>query len=167
MFFVSVELVCLFGCSLLFNRGPTDLLQALESTLVPDLTRPHYFFVDDHFLSPFTYNEKRFNALSKISGRNAARYFFEKYPQYFHRDISEPKIEAFSYRDVFDETMEFEIADLERSISSTEVKNAEICYETLLKQGVTIERDMLDDLLELACFFNSENPTQPELVEIL
>ena len=61
--------------------------------------------------------------------------------------------------------MEFDLMDLERSISSAEVSNAIVCYNGLKNQGIEIEQGLIDDLLDLVCFYNSENPREPDLGE--
>lgn len=95
--------------------------------------------------------------MSKEAGRKAAHYFFDKYPQYFYRDTSEPKIEAFTYKEIYDDGMEFSEFDLEKSISRSDVSNAIICYSNLTKENKQIKEETLLDLLDLVAFYNCEN----------
>lgn len=78
----------------------------------------------------------------------------DNYPQYFFRDHAEPKVEAFSYKDVFDENTEVDESDLKNYIVRHEVENAMIIYNNLTKQSTQIDNDLLIDLLELVTFTN-------------
>lgn len=64
------------------ERSPTDLLQALASTVGRDPTAPHYKFHDDPYLIPLSNVGKRTFALSKEAGRKAANWIKEE-----HRDL--------------------------------------------------------------------------------
>ncbi|KAI7693071.1 Protein PTCD3 -like protein [Sarcoptes scabiei] len=122
-----------------------------------DHTAPHYRFVDDPYLTPVTNIDKRSYALAKESGRIAARYFVETYPDLFFRDYSEPKIEAFTYKEIYEESMDFEIDDLRKSISRCDVRNSIICYQKLSQVNIEIDHCILLDLLDLVCFYNCED----------
>lgn len=136
------------------------MLRALASTVKPDHTAPQYRYVDDPYLTPVASTDKRAWSLSKESGRRAAMYFFEKYPEHFHRDISEPKIEAFTFRDVYEPDMKFELVDLQRAIACQQVDNAIVAYEGLLNAQVEINNDLVYDLLDLVCFHNAQDPAE-------
>ncbi|KPM04935.1 PTCD3-like protein, mitochondrial-like protein [Sarcoptes scabiei] len=138
-------------------KGPTDILKALASIVEKDHTAPHYRFVDDPYLTPVTNIDKRSYALAKESGRIAARYFVETYPDLFFRDYSEPKIEAFTYKEIYEESMDFEIDDLRKSISRCDVRNSIICYQKLSQLNIEIDQCILLDLLDLVCFYNCED----------
>ncbi|XP_046911846.2 small ribosomal subunit protein mS39 [Dermatophagoides farinae] len=138
-------------------RGPTDILKALASTVEQDNTGPGYQYIDDPYLTPMNNVDKRTYSISKESGRKTARYFIEKYPELFIRDMSEPKIEAFTHKEIYDESMEFDETDLQKSIIRSEVINSIVCYEKLIKDGKSIGQETVYDLLDLVCFFNGED----------
>lgn len=96
--------------------------------------------------------------MSKESGKKAAQYFIDKYPQYFFRDLSEPKVEAFTFKEVYDESMQFDEFDLQKCILRSDVNNAIICYNGLINQKIDISDQTRDDLLQLVCFYNSSDP---------
>lgn len=65
------------------ERSPTDLLQALASTVARDYTAPHYKYHDDPFLIPMSNAAKRTYAMSKESGRKAAKWIKEEHRELF------------------------------------------------------------------------------------
>lgn len=71
--------------------------------------------------------------------------------------MSEPKIEAFTHKEIYDESMEFDETDLQKSIIRCEVINSIVCYEKLIKDGKSIGQETVYDLLDLVCFFNGED----------
>ena len=95
--------------------------------------------------------------MSKEAGRKAAHYFFDKYPQFFYRDISEPKVEAFTYKEIYEDDMEFDEFDLEKCITRSDIANAIVCYNNLVKENKEISQETLLDLLDLVSFYNCEN----------
>ena len=50
------------------ERGPTDVLAALASTVGKDKTGPNYRYMDDPWLIPYKLGSKREYSLSKESG---------------------------------------------------------------------------------------------------
>ncbi|OTF71680.1 PTCD3-like protein, mitochondrial-like protein [Euroglyphus maynei] len=79
--------------------------------------------------------------------------------------MSEPKIEAFTHKEIYDESMEFVESDLQKSIIRCEVNNSIICYEKLIKDGKSIDPETVYDLLDLVCFFNEENEKEHYIEE--
>lgn len=65
------------------ERSPTDLLQALASTVGRDSTAPHYKYHDDPFLIPTSNVAKRTYTLSKEAGRKAANWIKEEHRELF------------------------------------------------------------------------------------
>lgn len=65
------------------ERSPTDLLQALASTVGRDPTGPHYKYHDDPYLIPMSNVAKRTYALSKEAGRKAANWIKEEHRELF------------------------------------------------------------------------------------
>lgn len=108
-------------------------------------------------MAPKNSREFKNYALSRESGVKAAKYFMQNYPQLFYRDQAEPKVEAFSYPDVFSEDMEFTLDDLSSSIEKRNVSNTIVAYEKLCKQQVDIPLELRLDVFELVCFFNSKD----------
>ncbi len=69
-------------------------LQALASTVGRDYTAPHYRFHDDPYLIPSSNAAKRNSALSKESGKKAAKWIKEQHAELFQHREAEPPIEA-------------------------------------------------------------------------
>lgn len=147
------------------ERGPTDILKALASTVKRDETAAHYKYNDDPFLIPTSNTKKREYALAKESGRQAARYFLDKYPHLFYRDDAEPKIPAFSYRDTFNDETVVDEDDLINCIQCRQIMNAYQVYKNCKKQKVSLSQDSLQSLLELLCFHNSKEGPDTEFLE--
>ena len=74
------------------QRGPTDILRTLASTLTPDTTGAHYKYHDDPFLIPPSNYAKRAFALSKESGRKAAQWVRQQHADLFDHKVAEPFI---------------------------------------------------------------------------
>lgn len=167
------------------ERGPTDILKALASTIkrvnfIPfhpkivslkriidkqDMTAAHYKYMDDPFFIPQSNLNKRSFALSKESGRRAARYFLDKYPHLFYRDDAEPKIAAFSYKDTYNIDTEYDESDLINCTASGEVLNSIQVYKSCLKREVPISSGMRQSLLEMVSFYNSQDGPDLEFLE--
>lgn len=109
--------------------------------------------------------EKRSFALAKESGRNAARFFINKYPELFYRDDAEPKVEAFTFKEVYTPDMTFNLKDLEVAIARREVTNSMIAFNKLREQGIEIERNVFLDFFELVAFFNERDVFDADMTE--
>ncbi|XP_046552644.1 pentatricopeptide repeat domain-containing protein 3, mitochondrial-like isoform X1 [Haliotis rubra] len=147
------------------KRDSLSILQALASTVGKDETAPKYMFMDDPFLIPYSYSAKRNFALSKASGRKAARFMVDKYPAYFRDSPADPPIEAlmpksnkYKYRYVN------ELALNER-IEKRRVTDAVDVYKSLKKEGTEISADTHQRLLDLLCVYNSDDPPDQLLPE--
>lgn len=147
------------------ERTPTDILKVLSSTIQRDYNAAHYKYQDDPFLTPSSNTSKRIYALSKESGRKAARYFLDKYPALFYRDDAEPKIPMFSYSDSFKERTVVDETDLRNCINCRQVANAVQVYQNCRQQKVQLSQQILESLLELLCFFNSNEGPDTEFLE--
>jgi len=79
------------------ERGPTDILKALASTVGRDYTAAHYKFHDDPFLIPYSNLSKRSYALSKEAGRKAAHWVRDQHPDLFQHAEAEPPIEVYFF----------------------------------------------------------------------
>ena len=82
------------------ERGPTDILEALASTVGKDFTAPHYRYHDDPWLIPHRLDSKRGFTLAKESGRNAAKFIMNQHPDLFehNRIEADPPATAFQPR---------------------------------------------------------------------
>ena len=82
------------------ERGPTDILEALASTVGKDFTAPHYRYHDDPLLTPYKLDSRRQYTLSKEAGRNAAKFIMNQHPDLFlhNRIEADPPATAFQPR---------------------------------------------------------------------
>ena len=159
---IAIDFVLILFCHF---SSPTDILAALSETVKKDYTGFHYKYHDDPYMLPRNNLEKRSFALARESGRSSARYFLNKYPQLFHRDNAEPKVPAFSYKDVYDESMTFSLEDLEIAIDKREVTNAVVAFEKLREQGQQLSSELVLKLFQLICFYNERDVFDAELTE--
>ncbi|XP_071089909.1 small ribosomal subunit protein mS39-like isoform X1 [Haliotis cracherodii] len=147
------------------KRDSLSILQALASTVGKDETAPKYMFMDDPFLIPYSYSAKRNFALSKASGRKAARFMVNKYPRYFRNSPADPPIEALVPKpDKYKHRFVNELALNER-IEKRRVTDAVDIYKSLKKEGVQISADTHQRLLDLLCVYNSAEPADKLLPE--
>jgi len=68
--------------------------QALASTVGKDYTAAHYRYHDDPYLIPVSNLAKRSFALSKESGRKAAKWIRQQHADLFNHRVAEPPIEV-------------------------------------------------------------------------
>ncbi|XP_043478607.1 protein PTCD3 homolog, mitochondrial [Leptopilina heterotoma] len=144
------------------ERGPTDILMALESTIKRDPTAAHYKFIDDPYLIPASNNDKRSFALSREAGRKAAMWIRQEHAEFFDHKIAEPFIESYAPRAVYTEKSQVSEEILLNSIKSGYVTDS-ITIFNLLDRNVKIETKLA--LFELLCFYNSTDPINKEYVE--
>ena len=147
------------------KRDSLTVLRALASTVTRDPGAPHYKYTDDPFLIPTSSLAKRSNALSKESGRRAARYILENYAQWFNENPAEPPVEAFMPpRLDYVYTEPSEAALLER-IEKRRVKDAIEVYKKMKQNQSDPSQDTCRQLLELLCVYNSQDPPAPMMEE--
>lgn len=139
------------------ERGPTDILKALASTIKYIPKEPEPLLHDDPYLLPTKQTNKRYYMLSRLSGKKTAKYLLNKHPELFFRDDAEPKIEAFCPREEFNSEMEFTEEDIKWCIDNYDPVNGIIAYESLEAKGVKISDETLLKFFELICFTNGEN----------
>lgn len=65
------------------ERGPTDILNALSSTVGYDPTAPHYKYHDDPYLMPMSNVGKKTFAMAQEAGRKAARWIRQENAKLF------------------------------------------------------------------------------------
>lgn len=134
------------------ERGPTDILKALERTISRKTLVPHYKYIDDPFLLPSSVTERRLNSLSLESGRKTAAWIYKEHADLFERELATPSIPdllpplSYSTKDEVSEEI------LLNAILNGETSEALKIYN-LLDQNVSIKAKQ--SLLELLCFSNS------------
>ncbi|XP_072760138.1 small ribosomal subunit protein mS39 [Anoplolepis gracilipes] len=144
------------------ERGPTDILKALESTISRDYTGPHYKFHDDPYLTPLSKAQIRIYALSKESGKKAAMWIREEHRDLFQHKVADPEIKAFMPPPIYTEESKVTEETLLYEISNGHVPNSILIYN-LLNGEVTVPTKQA--LLELLCFYNQGEVTNVELLE--
>lgn len=138
------------------ERGPTDILKALASTVkhVPGI--PETSLQDDVYLLPIRPNDRRLYLLAKLNGVKTAKYILNKNPELFFRDDAEPKIDAFLPREEFNPDMDLGEDDINWCIENNDAPNGVIAYKSLLEKGIKISDDTLLKFFELLCYTNEE-----------
>ncbi|KAL0116506.1 hypothetical protein PUN28_009876 [Cardiocondyla obscurior] len=144
------------------ERGPTDILKALESTLSRDNTAPHYKFHDDPYLTPQSNMQKRSFALAKESGRKTAMWVRQEHRDLFQHKVADPEIKAFIPPPIYTEESKVTEETLLYEISNGHVSNSIAIYD-LLKGEINVPTKQA--LLELLCFYNNGECTNDELLE--
>ncbi|KAL6262560.1 hypothetical protein P5V15_005352 [Pogonomyrmex californicus] len=144
------------------ERGPTDILKALESTISRDYTAPHYKFHDDPYLMPLSTMQSRSYALAKESGKKAAMWIRQEHRDLFQHKVADPEIKAFVPPPIYTEKSKVTEETLLYEISNGHIPNSTTIYD-LLGGEVTIPTKQA--FLELLCFYNNIEPTSDELLE--
>ncbi|CAH0391657.1 unnamed protein product [Bemisia tabaci] len=147
------------------QRGPTDILRTLASTLTPDTTGAHYKYHDDPFLIPPSNYAKRAFALSKESGRKAAQWVRQQHADLFDHKVAEPFIPIFAPKAVYDENSEVNEAVLKTLIQSSSVSDAICVYELMEKKNIAVSDELKQSLLELVCFYNGKDGKSDEYLD--
>lgn len=152
------------------QRSSTDILKALAGTVGRDTSGPHYKYSDDPYLAPYSNLTKRSYALSKESGRKAARWIRDQNPELFTHRPDDPFIERFYPKTKYSEEGEEGLSDvggdtLTQLVARGEVTDAITVYNVCKNKGVELGDEVLQGLLELLCFYNCEDPLEAEWVE--
>lgn len=146
-------------------RRPTDILRALENTLTRDSTAAHYKYHDDPYLIPMSNVGKRTFAMAQEAGRKAAHWIRQEHAELFKHKEADPIIKAFLPRVTFTDSSEVTEEDLKRVIDDVQVADAYFMYKLLKNKHLKISEDTQQNLLELLCYFNSENTLSEEFIE--
>lgn len=146
-------------------RGPTDILRALESTVSRDPTATHFKYHDDPFLIPMSNVGKRTFAMAQESGRKAAHWIRKEHPDLFNHRECDPPIKAFFPRVTFDENSDITEDDLKNVINDVQVAEAISVYNLCKNNNVEITPETQQSLLELLCYYNSEDTLDEEFIE--
>ncbi|XP_026503886.1 pentatricopeptide repeat domain-containing protein 3, mitochondrial [Terrapene carolina triunguis] len=141
------------------------VLQTLASTVNRDPTAAHYMFQDDPFLIPRNYFEARSLSLSKESGKNAAKYIVNEFPQFFEKDIAEPHIPCLMPENLAPQIEEVSEAALKERIQLRRVKASVDMFDQLLQAGTPLSLETSNRLLDLLCFYGDREPTREDQSE--
>ncbi|XP_018396267.1 PREDICTED: protein PTCD3 homolog, mitochondrial [Cyphomyrmex costatus] len=144
------------------ERGPTDILKALESTISRDHTASHYKFHDDPFLIPQSNSHNRSYALAKESGRKTAMWVRQEHRDLFQHKVADPEIKPFVPPPIYTEESKVTEETLLYEISNGNVANSITIYD-LLKDEITVPTKQA--LLELLCFYNNNERISDEWLE--
>ncbi|KAL3265472.1 hypothetical protein HHI36_009676 [Cryptolaemus montrouzieri] len=146
-------------------RGPTDILRALESTIVKDPTAAHYKFHDDPYLIPNSNLGKRSLSMAQEAGRKAAHWVRKENVDLFQHKEAEPFINMFAPPKVYKEDSIVSIDDLKECIEKVNVDDSILVYKLLKGKSVEIELEVMQSMLELLCFYNSQDSLPEEFIE--
>ncbi|XP_064007777.1 small ribosomal subunit protein mS39 [Pogoniulus pusillus] len=128
------------------------VLQTLASTVRRDPTAAHYMFQDDPFLMPRNAANSRLFALSKESGRNAARYIIKHFPQYFDKTFAEPDVPCLMPETLTPQTEGVSEEALKERICLRRVKESVDLFDQLVQAGTPVSLETTNSLLDLLCF---------------
>ncbi|KAM4809028.1 small ribosomal subunit protein mS39 [Rhinophrynus dorsalis] len=143
----------------------TAVLQALAHTVNHDPTSAHYMFQDDPFLVPKTSTEFRLYSLSKESGRNAAKYILNTYPEYFQNDTAEPHIPCLMPENLQPQIEGVNEEALIERIQLRRVKESVDLYDQLVQGGTMPSLETTNRLLDLLCFYGDREPPRDDQME--
>ncbi|XP_010117902.1 PREDICTED: pentatricopeptide repeat domain-containing protein 3, mitochondrial [Chlamydotis macqueenii] len=140
------------------------VLQALASTVKRDPTAAHYMFQDDPFLMPRNAANARLFSLSKESGRNAAKYIIEHFPQYFDKTFAEPNVPCLMPEILTPQIEGVSEEALKERIHLRKVKESVDLFDQLVQAGTPASLETTNSLLDLLCFYGDREST-PEKEE--
>ncbi|XP_075276441.1 small ribosomal subunit protein mS39 isoform X1 [Opisthocomus hoazin] len=140
------------------------VLQTLASTVKRDPTAAHYMFQDDPFLIPRNAASARLFALSKESGRNAAKYIIKQFPQYFDKTFAEPNVPCLMPETLTPQIEGVSEEALKERIHLRRVKESVDLFDQLVQAGTPISLETTNSLLDLLCFCGDGEAT-PEKEE--
>lgn len=147
------------------ERGPTDVLNALSSTVGFDPTAAHFKYHDDPYLIPTSNVAKKTYAMAQESGRKAALWIRQENAKLFQHKEADPPVPAFIPTMVYTEESKVEVTDLEKLIGKVDVKDAVLVYNLLKKNKIDVSPELKQSLMELLCFFNHEESLPEEFIE--
>ncbi|CAL8089878.1 unnamed protein product [Orchesella dallaii] len=147
------------------DRDPTAILKALASTVGRDYTAAHYRFHDDPYLIPSSNSAKRNFALSKESGKKAAKWIRQQHAELFQHREADPPIEAFFPTPTFTEESNVDEPTLTDLIKQGHLSDAVNVYNILKNKGIDISKDGQQAFLELLCYCNEVELLEDDLIE--
>lgn len=123
----------------------------------------------DPFFIPASGLNKRGLALSKESGRKAARYMVRKFPELVEKPYSNPPIPSLHASHLSPPLMPASPreTDLIDTMRSNNLNAAYEIWRQLKKDNISVPVETEEELLERLCFYNGndEDVDQAELVE--
>ncbi|KAM6269795.1 small ribosomal subunit protein mS39 [Porphyrio hochstetteri] len=143
------------------------VLQTLASTVNRDPTAAHYMFQDDPFLMPRNAASSRLFSLSKESGRNAAKYIINQFPQYFDKTFAEPNVLCLMPEILTPQIEGVSEEALKERIHLRKVKESVDLFDQLLQAGTPVSLETTNRLLDLLCFYGGGESTPEEEKEDL
>ncbi|XP_058798172.1 small ribosomal subunit protein mS39 [Phymastichus coffea] len=141
------------------ERGPTDILKALDSTIQRDTNSAEYKYIDDPYLIPTSLSKKRTFSLAKESGKKAAMWVLEEHADLLKSNLSEPLVKAFLPPEKFMNKNEVTEDTIYELINQGQFSQAYKVY-TMLENDVS--KQTKQAILELLCFYNSKLDQIPE-----
>ncbi|XP_001605541.1 protein PTCD3 homolog, mitochondrial [Nasonia vitripennis] len=141
------------------ERGPTDILEALETTISRDPTAADYKFIDDPFLIPTSLSKKRMYSLARESGKKAAMWILQEHADLLKSDLSQPLVQAFLPVNQYKTKEQVSEQILNDLIKQARIADVLHVYQ-LLEGEVTKETKQA--ILEMLCFYNSNTELIPE-----
>ncbi|XP_040191388.1 pentatricopeptide repeat domain-containing protein 3, mitochondrial [Rana temporaria] len=136
----------------------TAVLQALAYTVNHDPTSAGYSFQDDPYLLPRSNADYNIYSMSKESGRNAAKYIVNMYPNLFENNIAEPLIPLLMPENVQPQIEAISEEALTERIKLRKVKESVDLYDQLLQAGTPPSIETANRLLDLLCFYGDGDP---------
>lgn len=136
----------------------TAVLQALAYTVNHDPTSAGYGFQDDPYLLPKSNADYNIYSMSKESGRNAAKYIVNMYPNLFENDIAEPQIPFLMPENVQPRVEGISEEALTERIKLRKIKESVDLYDQLLQAGTPPSIETTNRLLDLLCFYGDREP---------
>uniref|UniRef100_A0A803VF25 Small ribosomal subunit protein mS39 n=1 Tax=Ficedula albicollis TaxID=59894 RepID=A0A803VF25_FICAL len=116
-------------------------------------------FQDDPFLMPRNAANARLYSLSKESGKNAAKYIIENFPQYFDKTFAEPNVPCLMPKSLTPQTEGVSEEALRERIHLRMVKESVDMFDQLLQAGTPVSLETTNSLLDLLCFYGDGEPT--------
>ncbi|CAF4564589.1 unnamed protein product [Rotaria sp. Silwood1] len=144
------------------NRSPTAILESLNACVQTDGGNPTYLYMDDPFLIPTSAHEKRQLALSKASGKKAARWIMDRYSYAFFNDVAVPSIPSYFPNYIFDEKefIEPDETTLYKLMNWNKITKAYEIYKKCLDYKINISDACKYALFDLLCIYNSDKPIE-------
>ncbi|XP_056410371.1 pentatricopeptide repeat domain-containing protein 3, mitochondrial isoform X2 [Hyla sarda] len=97
--------------------------------------------------------------MSKESGKNAAKYIVNMYPNLFQKDIAEPHIPCLMPENIQPQIESVSEEALNERMKLRRVKESIDLFDQLLQGGTTPSLETTNKLLDLLCFYGDREPS--------
>ncbi|NWQ98459.1 PTCD3 protein, partial [Burhinus bistriatus] len=97
--------------------------------------------------------------LSKESGRNAAKYIIQQFPQYFDKTFAEPNIPCLMPEALAPQIEGVSEEALKERIHLRRVKDSVDLFDQLVQAGTPVSLETINSLLDLLCFYGDGEST--------